>query len=659
MKKQSYDLIKHEIDKYDNISFNIFDTLIKRNCNNPKDIFQIVENKYNKNNNIKLNNFYNDRINAEEKARLKKRNNEEISLDEIYDNLEYNYDVKQELKHLEIDTELEFCQKNESMYNIYKYCKENNKHILCISDMYLDKNIIHKMLLKCGYDIPIIYVSSKCKYVKKDGNLFKYACEDLGINTNEFLHIDDSKKAFLGAKKAKVRPIYINNYNNNCTFINKINNMDLNSNIMYSFINNNISKINNYYERFGYEILGPICVLYNMFINKTAKENNINNLLFCSRDTKLLREIYNLYFNDIENEYFQISRKSSYVPYLYKDSSYENFLSLLSYPPYKLSIKTLLNSLNINIKNCKTILKKYNLDYNKEYDLNILVKNKDFIEFYNNEIIKFINTEGKERYNRFIKYLNSLNIDQNTALVDLGWIGHSQQIISELLNININGIYLGLKNTKEPYLKDHSWTYVFDESNKKDLNKLLSSPVLVETLFSDTSGSVLNYSKNNVHPFIFNNAYNKNNEIINSIHNGAYKFAKDFLKYKDYIDVSNDKFFINNLTNIVVNPSLQGVTQIGQIKTENIKTRPIINAKSFSYYELHPKEFIDDFLKSDWRIGFLKQVFKINIPYYRIYSFIKSLKKYFIINYDTSNNIDNNYSYIDSKENKYTNKRHQ
>ena len=76
--------LKKIIKKHDIISFDVFDTLIKRNCNSPRDIFYIVEKQYNKLFDEKINDFYQKRVNAESKARLKHFDVEDITIDEIY-----------------------------------------------------------------------------------------------------------------------------------------------------------------------------------------------------------------------------------------------------------------------------------------------------------------------------------------------------------------------------------------------------------------------------------------------------------------------------------------------------------------------------------------------------------------------------------------------
>lgn len=70
------DKILKEIKNYDIVSFDIFDTLLKRNVKEPTDVFSYMEKKY------QINGFREKRIEAEKAAR-KKKNGLEISLEPI------------------------------------------------------------------------------------------------------------------------------------------------------------------------------------------------------------------------------------------------------------------------------------------------------------------------------------------------------------------------------------------------------------------------------------------------------------------------------------------------------------------------------------------------------------------------------------------------
>ena len=79
------DDIKSEIDSHEIISFDIFDTLLLRPYVKPTDLFLHLEKLLNKEG------FAQARIEAEQKARKKHSDKEDITIDEIYDEIESKY----------------------------------------------------------------------------------------------------------------------------------------------------------------------------------------------------------------------------------------------------------------------------------------------------------------------------------------------------------------------------------------------------------------------------------------------------------------------------------------------------------------------------------------------------------------------------------------
>ena len=99
------------------VSFDIFDTLIKRNTNRPEDVFKLLEDRYNRQFKeskpiSKL------RIESEIYAN-EETYNEEVTLDEIYESFltEFTEDRVAWLKENEIELELLLCQMN---YDIHQ-----------------------------------------------------------------------------------------------------------------------------------------------------------------------------------------------------------------------------------------------------------------------------------------------------------------------------------------------------------------------------------------------------------------------------------------------------------------------------------------------------------------------------------------------------------
>ena len=159
--KENTTNILKKIEKYDAVCFDIYDTLIKRNIKKPTDVFDLIEQEYNKNFEISIKNFKQLRINAEKDAR-KNCVDEEITIDYIYDNLKaFGTNEKKELMNLEIKIEKKIAMKNNAIYPIYKKCLDLHKKIFVISDMYLPLEVIKEILYSAGYTkFDKIYLSS-------------------------------------------------------------------------------------------------------------------------------------------------------------------------------------------------------------------------------------------------------------------------------------------------------------------------------------------------------------------------------------------------------------------------------------------------------------------------------------------------------------------
>ena len=123
----------NKVKDYKAVSFDIFDTLLKRKVNKPEDVFQLMQLNIEE----KIPDFKNKRIKAEEKARLI-NNPREITLDDIYDNfVELDERQRDYFKKLELKFEKTVLVPNKPIVDLFNECIRNNKAVFIISDMYL------------------------------------------------------------------------------------------------------------------------------------------------------------------------------------------------------------------------------------------------------------------------------------------------------------------------------------------------------------------------------------------------------------------------------------------------------------------------------------------------------------------------------------------
>jgi HAD superfamily hydrolase (TIGR01549 family) len=203
--------IKRKVEEYEYVSFDIFDTLIKRKVKEPSDIFFIVEQEYNKKSDDKIENFKHDRIKAYEKARAN-GTFEEVTLEEIYNNLDkYSDKQREELMKLEKKIESDMCIQNENIFSIYQQCIEHKKKIFITSDMYLPVENIKCILRDAGYTTyEKLYLSSEERKTKKSGKLFEKLLNDNDISKKSIIHIGDSPlNDFISPKKLGIAAILI------------------------------------------------------------------------------------------------------------------------------------------------------------------------------------------------------------------------------------------------------------------------------------------------------------------------------------------------------------------------------------------------------------------------------------------------------------------
>lgn len=622
-----------QLEKYDYISFDIFDTLIKRNIEKPTDIFKIVEKKYNEVSNKKICNFTQIRISCEQECR--KKSKKEISLEMIYMLIEkiYSKQVAIKLKKIEEEVEINFTQRNNNNFinKVHKWATENKKVIL-ISDMYLSTDIIKKILKNSMIKYDKLYVSSQIGNKKSNSSLFKYVLKDLNIDSKQIFHIGDNynsdkKMANIVGINTHLIPTKINNLLNKSNRIENAKNNNINFNQISNFINNNIEKYDyDCISKFGYECFGPLLTSFSIWLKNELKKQNINKVYFLARDGKIMKEIFDLYNSDnhFETYYLMASRRSIIVPSLWKCNNISEVFSKINIPS-EITLNDLIKRIGLDDINLKQYLKKYNLNLMKKYKFSLLIN--DYADFFNELFILVVNN-SKEEYKYLQNYLNKMNFKDKVAVVDIGWYGNMQKALSTVCDADIYGYYFGLRPGKKNDIITKG--FLFDEKENIQLYNL-QDPFnsIFEFMFSATHGSVKKFSSNKsfVELYDSENSNNYEMETLNKIQNSAIAFSKDYLNstIKEYIELNQISSSIN-IFEILYHPNLNISKCLGNVIFKDGESLYIAKSKGIKNYIFNPKSFFNDLNNSLWKIGFLKNTFKVNLPYDKFYRLLKKIK---------------------------------
>jgi hypothetical protein len=148
------------------VSFDIFDTALRRKLGSPRHLFYIMEARLDARLSALLPAFARCRIEAEAEAwrRARRiRKTRQISLLEILAVLKERYRVTQEdikiLYELEIQTEIQFTYANPMFLRLHAEARERGLKVIFLSDMYLPSDCLQTMLQSHGFSDPQVFVS--------------------------------------------------------------------------------------------------------------------------------------------------------------------------------------------------------------------------------------------------------------------------------------------------------------------------------------------------------------------------------------------------------------------------------------------------------------------------------------------------------------------
>lgn len=618
MNYESVSHLKKICGKYEIISFDIFDTLLKRDVYNSTDVFKIVGQIEG------IEDFYNKRINAEKAAR-KKEINGEVTLEDIYNEIEYTRELANSLQCRELEVEKGLLHKNYPIYEVFIECIKLKKKVYLCSDMYLPKSFLIDIL----YENDIIgfrkiLISGEYKAKKKTGELFKKLCEEENIDYNKVLHIGDSKYAdYVAPRKLGMHAYYIKKRQKNTNYINLGNNVKTGDKAFYSFINNRIRQFKRRDQIIGYEIVGPIIYSYCEWLQKET-DNSDEIILFAARDMYFFyKSFIHMYGKRERIKYIYISRKSLRPAYTYIEKNILKSQELFTHDKWSLS--ELLQRLGYPENIISTLDDE---KYEKKYYADKLEEYKELKDILHNAQLQ---VEEKDRAKKVIEYLNECGLfSSNIILADVGWHGRTQFVLSEIQNeynsaLSIKGYYIGnLKGTNERIGINNSKTLYFDENAPSMFSKGI---MIFERMIAAPEGTTIgyDYKENAIIPVLAE--AEELDVCIRNIQQSALKFIEDYrLSYLHNYIQTPKRLIRESFENLISNPRIVDLRMIGDFRYDTGDGYlQLAHPKTLMYYIIHPRVFYKELKYSPWRIGFLKRLFRLPINYGKIYSLIRTL----------------------------------
>lgn len=617
LREQNFSRIIKKLSMYDYVSFDIFDTLLKRDVPKPTDVFKLVGQRFN--DTI----FQEKRVDVERKVR-QKSGKEEITLDEIYDELGKFYKL---YKEQELEIERQLLQVNPVVYPLYQYCRDRGKKIIITSDMYLPEKFLKDILYEKGITFDFCFISSAYNAQKVTGNLFKKMLLDVGIEPEEIIHIGDSIRGdLLGARKAGIRSILIPKIMNSNQWIDlKKKKQKTAFNI---FINNHLDKKKNLYNQFGYTYFGPILYGFVQWLHHVADGRKI---FFFARDGYIVKKVYDTLYPNENTNYIYLSRRALSVPLLWKHSSWEEFSNYITVTRF-FTLRTFLKRLGLNPEKYEDVINKSKLE------IDMVLRKHDFLQNPNlkalylqiqNDII----SNSKNEFNCFATYFKQKQFQGDIVVVDIGWNGSMQRYLVELMDIlkipvKMNGCYFGMRKTLK-YTRVYGYLY---DPDRMELEPYISfMQGLFESLFLSQEGSTKRYilDGEKVIPVLNPPEYREVDseyQAFKAVQEGAIDFCKEYVvSPASQLEFYSAKNYATGLLGFGNYPSLDDVALFGNFRFYDTNVVWLAKPESLTFYLRHPKCFVKDFSYSVWKAGFMKRCFKVKIFCTGLYTFLKKI----------------------------------
>lgn len=566
--------LKKEVIKSEVVSFEIFDTLIVKPFWNKIDIFEFLNNYFREITGTKTGiSFSKIRITAEEEARKKIQYKQEISLNDIYLEIEklmkIDNGILEKMKQQEEKLEYRFSSIRKTGKEIYELAKYLNKKIICIEDNYLPIDRIRRILENNKYNIDIIYLSSEKKLTKSNGELYRYVIEDLNISADKIVHIGSSyKNDYENAKKHKINAQFLPNAidvfcNKNITnvlsslFLENMSIWEENTNglnflgirCMLALVAN--SYFDNPYRTFnnesifnadpnfiGYYALGMHLFGITDWLIKNTIKQKYDNIVFCARDGYCVMKVYQMlkkiYTNAPDEKYLYISRRALIPATLNNKFDFYKLSELIDIYKYTpITILKYFNNVLVNLENIEVECKKIGIDTEKKFE-----SISEFFVYINLIIEKFYNkNKHNETINYLRRYFNNV-FDKKTCIFDIGYSAKTEMYLSILCKKKIDTFFINISNQEA---LEHSKLGDFNLGTYFEYRPSITG-VVRESLMSISDPSCIGYDIDNngdVTPIFekIENNYQKR-FVFDVMQTNAIKFIRELLDiFSDYMDI--------------------------------------------------------------------------------------------------------------------------
>ncbi len=390
------------------------------------------------------------------------------------------------------------------------------------------------------------------------------------------------------------------------------------------------------YHDLGSQYFGPFLHAYVAWLRNQVAEIRPERILFLSRDGYMMQRAYELMEQSdkdhslgIPSAYVHFSRASLRQPLLWTKSTFQETFQLLSWQRY-VTLREVLAFWGLTTEEANEVAdaqraKGVDIDH-AVFAYEQLPQSPELEALYA-QWQSVINERSRAQYQALGAYLEQIGMRGRVVIVDIGWHGTMQHCLEQLLAIygieaQVVGLYVGIDKQKN--FSGEARGFVYDNERLDRKTDILSFLGVVEKLFQSCEGSAVAYhqdAQGTAHPTLAPyeyEAYPFMVQQITAMQQGALEcLGQRLAQGTEPSDADVDHFL-----NLGKNPSLRQTAMFRSFfNIDNDIKFFLLPQKPLWHYT--PRQFVLALNQSQWKTGFMRQAFKMPLPYHFIYKLLK------------------------------------
>jgi FMN phosphatase YigB (HAD superfamily) len=304
--KNFYSSVEDAMDASELISFDVFDTLLRRPFLRPTHLFDCIARD------VGDGDFAYKRCLAEASARRKYKGAIDVSLDQIYEFLEHK-------PVPELECEGRLLVPRDEICAVLRMARAKGKKVVAISDMYWPKSALGELLIRHGIAVDDLIVSSTDGAAKFDGSAFRLAATRHGVTLNSILHFGDNAEAdFAVPARLGMRAVLVGNWTPGgmvCELTDAlVARLAGNGSHASSTVGAAIRDLRfqyghqDFWRDLGRYHVGPLIYGFAHWLNEMVERKSIEHLIFVARDGWLPFKVFGALNQQCRSSYAYLSR---------------------------------------------------------------------------------------------------------------------------------------------------------------------------------------------------------------------------------------------------------------------------------------------------------------------------------------------------------------